>query len=88
MELSFLIIVYFAKTIKYLAIQNQNATGIFLLFLSTASNTPALAINTTSELPPLLINGSGKPVGGIVPVTTAILSKVCIAMTQLMPADK
>ena len=40
------------------------------------SKSPVLAINTISELPPLLINGKGKPVGGIVPVTTATFSKV------------
>ena len=39
------------------------------------SKMPIADINTTSEVEPALIKGSGKPVGGIEPVTTAILTR-------------
>jgi hypothetical protein len=34
---------------------------------------PTAPINTIKLVPPALINGSGMPVGGMLPVTTAIL---------------
>ena len=39
-----------------------------------------LDINTISPELPLLINGNGKPVGGILPVTTATFTITCIAI--------
>lgn len=37
-------------------------------------NTPILAQKTISDVDPALINGSGKPVGGTEPLTTAMLT--------------
>ena len=48
-------------------------------------NTPIEAINTTNAVPPLDMNGSGTPVGGILPVTTAILIKTWLAITVVIP---
>ncbi len=44
-----------------------------------------LIINTIMPELPLLINGNGNPVGGILPVTTAILTETCIAIIAAMP---
>ena len=46
---------------------------------------PMADIKTTSEVEPALMNGSGKPVGGMEPVTTAILRRVWMAITAVMP---
>ena len=40
---------------------------------------------TTREVEPKEINGNGSPVGGMEPVTTAMLSRVWIAITAVMP---
>lgn len=46
---------------------------------------PMPAINTITEVPPLEINGRGSPVGGIDPVTTAILRRVCTPIIKATP---
>ena len=51
------------------------------------STTPIADIKTTSEVLPAEINGSGNPVGGIEPDTTAILSITCVAIMQAIPPD-
>ena len=45
-------------------------------------STPTAYKNTTNEEPPLLMNGKGNPVGGILPVTTATLSNVWQAIKK------
>jgi len=45
-------------------------------------------MNTIKLLEPALINGSGKPVGGIEPVTTAILISTCMAIMAAIPPAK
>ena len=49
---------------------------------------PIADINTNSEVEPAEINGSGKPVGGIEPVTTQTLRTVWIPSTQAMPMHR
>lgn len=48
-------------------------------------HTPIADINTTREVEPAEINGSGKPVGGIEFVTTKILSITCVEITHATP---
>ena len=42
-------------------------------------------MKTNSEVEPAEINGSGKPVGGILPVTTAIFKITWVAITHAIP---
>ena len=42
----------------------------------------------TRAVDPADINGSGSPVGGIRPVTTAIFKRTCIANKQEIPVAK
>ena len=51
-------------------------------------STPIAAINTTIAVLPELINGSGTPVGGMLPVTTAMLISTCVAIIATMPVAK
>ena len=46
---------------------------------------PTPAINIITLVPPELIKGRGKPVGGIQPVTTAILRSVCTPIINAIP---
>lgn len=46
---------------------------------------PIAPIKTATEVPPDEMNGSGSPVGGIEPVTTAIFKSVCTAITIPIP---
>ena len=46
---------------------------------------PTPPIKTINELEPELINGKGSPVGGMEPVTTAILTKTCMAIIAAIP---
>ena len=41
--------------------------------------------NAIRLVEPAEINGSGRPVGGMEPVTTAILINVCIPIKAVMP---
>ena len=57
-----------------------------LLFcLSTASTMPMADIKTSKDVPPAETNGSGMPVGGIEPVTTAMLIATWKNMSAPMP---
>lgn len=58
------------------------------LCLSMLRTMPMALIKTTSEVEPAEIKGSGSPVGGILPVTTATLIKNCAAITVAMPEAK
>ena len=49
---------------------------------------PTADMNTTRDVEPDEMNGSGRPVGGIEPVTTATLMRVCTAMTAATPTHK
>ena len=51
--------------------KQKNHILLFLLCLSTFKTTPIALMKTKSEVLPAEINGSGKPVGGIEPVTTS-----------------
>ena len=51
----------------------------------TEYNTPIDAIVIINEVFPELINGKGKPVGGILPLTTSAFNPVCIAYTRVIP---
>ena len=51
-------------------------------------STPTAYKNTTNEEPPLLMNGKGNPVGGILPVTTATLSNVWQAIIAVIPTAR
>ena len=53
-------------------LNKKNYTLPFPLCLFTLSTTQIADIKTNSEVEPADINGSGSPVGGIEPVTTAI----------------
>ena len=46
---------------------------------------PAAAIVIISEVFPELISGNGKPVGGMLPLTTSALTTVCIPYTSVIP---
>lgn len=59
-----------------------------MLCLSTLRQMPTADINTTRDVEPDEMNGSGRPVGGIEPVTTATLMSVCTAMTAATPIHK
>jgi hypothetical protein len=61
---------------KCIHFKQKNYTLPFLLCLSTFNTTPIALIKTKSEVEPAEINGSGRPVGGIDPVTTAMFSIV------------
>ena len=50
--------------------------------------TPIADIKTSKLVEPAEINGNGKPVGGIEPVTTAMLSITWIAIIAPMPKHK
>lgn len=52
----------------------KDASFSFLVCLSTLITTPIADINTNNDVDPALINGSGSPVGGIEPVTTAMFN--------------
>ena len=56
--------------------------------LSTFRTTPIADIKTNKLVEPAEMNGSGKPVGGIEPVTTAIFSMVWIEMIAPIPKHK
>lgn len=60
----------------------------FDVCLSTFITTPIADINTRSDVLPALINGSGSPVGGIEPVTTAIFSITCILIIAPIPKQR
>lgn len=47
--------------------------------------TPIADINTTRDVEPAEMNGSGKPVGGIVDVTTKMFNITCVEITQAIP---
>ena len=47
-----------------------------LVYRDILSNTPMLAMDIASDEPPKLTKGSGKPVGGMDAVTTAIFMVV------------
>ena len=59
-----------------------------LLCLATFKQIPIALMNTISDVLPALINGSGRPVGGILPVTTAMFKIVCTAITLATPATR
>ena len=54
-------------------------------FRDMAYSTPIEAIVIISDVFPELISGNGKPVGGILPLTTSALITVCIAYTSVIP---
>ena len=54
--------------------------------LRTFKHTPTPAIKMATDVPPLEINGSGSPVGGMDPVTTAIFKSVCTAIKIPTPS--
>ena len=56
--------------------------------LATLHNIPIPIKNTLTLVPPADINGSGIPVGGIVPVTTATFIAVCTAIIAVIPVAK
>lgn len=56
-----------------------------LLCLSTASTMPMADIKTSKDVPPAETNGSGMPVGGIEPVTTAMLITTWKNMSAPIP---
>lgn len=52
------------------------------------SKIPTALINTTRAVPPLEMNGSGTPVGGIEPVTTAIFINTWLAIMVVIPVAR
>ena len=56
--------------------------------LSIFIKIPDANMKTIRELPPALMYGKGNPVGGIEPLTTAILTKVCTPITAEIPVAK
>ena len=46
---------------------------------------PMLAINTTKLVLPLLTNGNGTPVGGMLALTTAMFISAWLAITAVIP---
>ena len=52
------------------------------------STTPIAAIKTTNEVEPADISGSGTPVGGIDPVTTARFINTCVAIILPIPTAR
>lgn len=54
----------------------------------TFKQTPIALIKTIKDVLPALINGSGNPVGGILPVTTAMFINTCTAITVATPVTK
>ena len=61
------------------------ATCFFLPFFDMEYNIPIDDIVIINEVFPELINGNGKPVGGILPLTTNALITVCTAYTSVIP---
>ena len=61
--------------------------SFFLDWRETEIATPTPAINTMTDVPPLEINGSGSPVGGMLPVTTAMFKRSCTPITSATPHD-
>ena len=61
---------------------------LFCVCLSTLRTTPIADIKTKSEVEPALINGNGKPVGGILPDTTAMFKITCMLMIAPIPKHK
>ena len=49
---------------------------------------PIALIKTTSEVLPAEMNGSGSPVGGMEPVTTAMFMITCTAIIVVMPVAR
>ena len=45
---------------------------------------PIETIEVKSEDPPELMNGSGRPVTGIIPITTAIFMTACITIIPVI----
>lgn len=60
----------------------------FAVCLSTLITTPIALMNTSKLVEPALINGSGSPVGGIEPETTAMFKITCMAIIAPMPKHK
>ena len=57
----------------------------FILQASSIPTAPRKAIN---DVLPALINGKGKPVGGIEPVTTAMLISVWTPINAVIPVAR
>ena len=53
--------------------------------MATDWQTPIPPQNTIRELDPALTKGNGMPVGGILPVTTAIFISTCTPISAAMP---
>ena len=54
--------------------------------LETLNIMPVEAISSDMDVPPALKNGSGSPVVGITPITTAMLSMACTVIMAVSPA--
>ena len=67
---------YFALRLNGNFTLNEICLLFPLLCLKMFKQIPIPAMKTMTEVPPLDINGRGRPVGGIEPVTTATLSNV------------
>ena len=68
-------------TLRYASIPSAR---IFVL-RSTDNTIPIPAMYMAREVEPKLINGSGNPVGGIDPVTTAMLMALWMKMSDAIP---
>ena len=55
------------------------------LCLETPYTMPIPHMVTMSEVLPAEMSGSGRPVGGIQPLTTSALSEDCTAKARIMP---
>lgn len=60
----------------------------FMLCLSTLRQIPTADMNTTRDVEPAEINGSGRPVGGIRPETTQTFKMTWIEITLATPKTK
>ena len=60
----------------------------FAVCLSTLTTTPIADIKTNRDVDPALMKGSGSPVGGIDPVTTAMFNITWILIIAPMPKHK
>lgn len=56
-------------------------------FLRTFWTTPSILIKIIRDVEPALINGSGKPVGGTTPVTTATFKSIWIIIIDPIPTE-
>ena len=64
------------------------AFGDLFPFAEIAYSTPIDAMVMISEVLPELISGNGKPVGGMLPLTTSALMTVCMPYTIVIPIAK